>query len=260
MVIYLVFVAVAVFSFNQIPSTFLPEEDQGYFFTSIQLPSDATAERTMGVVKKIENFVQSRDAVESSMSILGFSFSGSGAGSAFAVTTLRDWNERNNATTQQEVQALTDHLQDLNEGVVFGMLPTAIDGLGTSSNISLQLLDRSNSGYQKFQNTQRQFIQKARESSLFSSVSFESLPETNSIKLKIDRKKAQVLGVSFTSISDTISTALGSNYVNDFPNKGRLQQVIIPAIAESRMRWEISRLVYSHGRDGWGFIRILDAL
>lgn len=255
MVIYLAFVAVAVFTFNQIPSTFLPEEDQGYFLTSIQLPSDATAERTMDVVKKVENFVQSRDAVESSMSILGFSFSGSGAGSAFAVTTLKDWNERNSATTQQEVQALTEHLQDLNEGVVFSMLPTAIDGLGTSSNISLQLLDRSNSGYEKFQNIQRQFIQKARENSAFSSVFFESLPETNSIKLKIDRKKAQVLGVSFTSISETISTALGSNYVNDFPNKGRLQQVVIQANAESRMRLEdILKLSIRNERGGMVYL------
>ncbi|MGF1875642.1 multidrug efflux RND transporter permease subunit [Photobacterium frigidiphilum] len=255
MVIYLAFVAVAVFTFNQIPSTFLPEEDQGYFLTSIQLPSDATAERTMDVVQKVENFVQSRDAVESSMSILGFSFSGSGAGSAFAVTTLKDWNERNNATTQQEVQALTEHLQNLNEGVVFSMLPTAIDGLGTSSNISLQLLDRSNSGYEKFQNIQRQFIQKAGENSAFSSVFFESLPETNSIKLKIDRKKAQVLGVSFSSISETISTALGSNYVNDFPNKGRLQQVIIQANAESRMRLEdILKLSIRNERGGMVYL------
>lgn len=238
MVFYLAFVAVAVYAFGKIPSTFLPEEDQGYFLTSIQLPSDATQERTMKVVEKVESFVESREGVDANMSILGFSFSGSGAGSAFTITTLKDWKERNGTSTQQEVEALSTHLQDLNEGSVFSLLPTAIDGLGTSSNISFQLMDRSNSGYEKFQQVQSQFLQKARENSAFASVFFESLPETSGIKLKIDRKKAQALGVSFTSISETISTALGSNYVNDFPNKGRLQQVIIQANAESRMRLE----------------------
>lgn len=255
MVFYLVFVAVAVYAFGKIPSTFLPEEDQGYFLTSIQLPSDATQERTMKVVEKVESFVESREGVDANMSILGFSFSGSGAGSAFTITTLKDWKERNGTSTQQEVEALSTHLQDLNEGLVFSLLPTAIDGLGTSSNISFQLMDRSNSGYDKFQQVQSQFLQKARENSAFASVFFESLPETSGIKLKIDRKKAQALGVSFTSISETISTALGSNYVNDFPNKGRLQQVIIQANAESRMRLEdILKLSIRNDRGGMVYL------
>ncbi|KMV31073.1 acriflavine resistance protein B [Photobacterium swingsii] len=255
MLFYVAFVAIAIYSFGKIPSTFLPEEDQGYFYTSIQLPSDATVERTMDVVTKVEDFVQSREAVDSSMSILGFSFSGSGAGSAFSITTLKDWENRNGATTNQEIDALAEHLQGLNEGMVFSMLPTAIDGLGTSSNISFQLMDRSNSGYDKFQNVQRKFLQKARESSQFSSVFFESLPETNGIKLKIDRQKAQALGVSFTSISETISTALGSNYVNDFPNKGRLQKVILQADAKSRMQLEdILKLSIRNERGGMVYL------
>ena len=236
MLLYVALVMVCFYSFSLVPSTFLPEEDQGYFFTSIQLPPDATVERTMDVVTKIEHFTHAREAVDASMSILGFSFSGTGSGSAFGVTTLKDWQERNGSSTQLEIQALDEHLSDLTEGQVFSVLPAAIDGLGSSSNLSFQLQDRGNAGYQRFQDTQDAFLQQAYASDKLSSVYFEALPETNGVHLQIDRAKARVLGVPFNAISETISTAMGSSYVNDFPNNGRLQQVIVQVQAESRMQ------------------------
>ncbi len=131
MMLYMGFVAACIYAFTLLPSTFLPEEDQGYFMTSIQLPSDATVERTMEVVTRMEAFTRSREAIDNSMSILGFSFSGTGSGSAFGITTLKDWDKRNGSSTQQEVQALSENLSDLTEGQVFSVLPPAIEGLGS---------------------------------------------------------------------------------------------------------------------------------
>lgn len=236
MVLYIAIVVLCITAFNLVPSTFLPEEDQGFFLTSIQLPSDATAERTMVVINKIEQYLNGREAVASQMSISGFSFSGSGAGSAFGVTTLKDWSERNGSSTELEMQGLSEHLNDLTEGDVFSVLPGAIEGLGNSSNISLQLQDRANLGYESFQNIQSEFMTKLNNSEKIASVFIESLPETNGVKLNIDRSKAQALGVPFSAISESISAALGSSYVNDFPNNGRLQQVIVQVQASSRMQ------------------------
>lgn len=238
MALYLAIVVLCIYAFASVPSTFLPEEDQGYFLTSIQLPSDATVERTMDVVTKIEQFTQARDAVNASMSILGFSFSGTGSGSAFGITTLKDWDERDGSSTQQEMEALSTHLSSLTEGQVFSVLPAAINGLGNSSNLSFQLQDRTNSGYQQFQKVQTEFLNQAYASGKLTSIFFEALPETNGIQLNIDRAKARALGVPFNAISETISTAMGSSYVNDFPNNGRLQQVIVQVQAESRMQLE----------------------
>lgn len=236
MVLYIAIVVLCITAFNLVPSTFLPEEDQGFFLTSIQLPSDATAERTMVVINKIEQYLNGREAVASQMSISGFSFSGSGAGSAFGVTTLKDWSERNGSSTELEMQGLSEHLNELAEGDVFSVLPGAIEGLGNSSNISLQLQDRANLGYESFQNIQSEFMTKLNNSEKIASVFIESLPETNGVKLNIDRSKAQALGVPFSAISESISAALGSSYVNDFPNNGRLQQVIVQVQASSRMQ------------------------
>ncbi|QQX78753.1 multidrug efflux RND transporter permease subunit [Shewanella sp. KX20019] len=256
MLLYVSIVAICVVSFGLVPSTFLPEEDQGYFLTSIQLPSDATAERTMTVVKKMEDFTRNRDAVAASMNISGFSFSGSGAGSAFGITTLNDWGKRHGSSTQLEMQALAEHLADLTEGEVFNVLPGAIEGLGNSSNISFQLQDRANSGYDRFQKIQAEFITKLNESDKIGTVFLETLPESNGVKLNIDRAKAQALGVPFNAISETISAALGSSYINDFPNNGRLQQVIVQVQASSRMQLDdILQLSIRNTQGGTVYLR-----
>jgi hydrophobe/amphiphile efflux-1 (HAE1) family protein len=236
MVIYIVMLVITFVLFGQLSTTFLPEEDQGYILTSIQLPSDATTERTEKIVKGLEDFVLARDAIDSSMTVLGFSFSGTGAGSAFSVTTLKDWDERAGSSTQAELQALNEYLGNAEEGAIFSMLPPAVEGLGNSSNLSFQLLDRGNSGYDNFQKSQAKFIELANQSELLANVFFETVSEAAGVKLEINRQKAQALGVSFTGISDTLSTAMGSTYVNDFPNKGRLQQVIVQAKASARMQ------------------------
>jgi len=236
MFVYGAIVAALVLAFMQLPSAFLPEEDQGYFITSIQLPSDATMERTLDTVRLYEQHVASRPGIENNQSILGFSFSGAGANAAMAFTMLKDWKERNGATAQQEVALAQQAMGAAKEGSIMSLMPPAIDELGNSSGFSLRLQDRAGQGLAALQAAQNQLLTLAAQSSKVAGVYPDGLPPGSSVRLDIDRAKAEALGVSFASVSDMLSAAMGSSYVNDFPNAGRMQQVIVQADAPARMQ------------------------
>ncbi len=236
MLVFAAMVAVLVLAFRQLPSSFLPEEDQGYFMTTIQLPADATAERTLDLVKVYEQHVASRPSIQSNMTVVGFGFSGSGTNAAMAFTMLKDWGERNGATAQSEADLAQQAMAGTTEGTVMTMLPPAIDELGTSSGFTLRLQDRANQGYAALKAAETKLLELAAQSRIVRDLYPDGLPAGTSIRLDIDRQKAEALGVSFTSISETLSTAMGSLYVNDFPNDGRMQQVIIQADAPARMQ------------------------
>lgn len=231
--------AVLVIAFGRVPSSFLPEEDQGYFITSIQLPADATTERTREVVKTYEDYVASRPGIKSNISILGYGMSGSGANTAMGFTMLKDWDQRDGANVWEEVyDAYKAMAQKVKEGTVFSLMPPAIDELGNSSGFSMRLLDRGNQGHAALQAAQAKLIEMASKSKVVAGVYADGLPPGSGISLHIDRSKAEALGVAFTSVSELLSTAMGSNYVNDFPNRGRMQQVIVQADAQARMQIE----------------------
>ena len=250
MVGFLVIVCLLVVGFINLPSSFLPEEDQGYFLTSIQLPSDATRERTLDIVKKFESHILKRPGVKDSEAVLGFGFSGSGTNAALIFTILKDWDERDGATAGAEVSAANAAMADTREGMVMNLLPPAIDALGNSSGFSLRLQDRSGQGYDALLNAQNQLLGMAAQSKVVAMVYPEGLPAGMSIKLDIDRAKAQTLGVSFAAISETVSAALGSAYVNDFPNNGRMQQVIVQADASARMQIDDVLALYVRNDQG----------
>lgn len=250
MLLFLALTAVLLLSFRQLPSSFLPEEDQGYFLTTIQLPADATSERTLDVVKTFEEHVATRPGIQSNMSILGFGFSGSGANAAMAFTLLKDWKQRDGATSQEEVALAQQAMADTTEGTVMSLMPPAIDELGTSSGFTMRLQDRSNQGYAALKAAESQLLGLAAQSQIVTDVYPDGLPAGTSIRLDIDRQKAEALGVPFTSISETLSTAMGSTYVNDFPNAGRMQQVIIQADAPARMQIDDVLRLYVRNNNG----------
>ncbi|RSV47214.1 multidrug efflux RND transporter permease subunit [Sphingomonas sp. ABOLD] len=224
------------FAFTQLPSSFLPEEDQGYFMTSFQLPADATASRTLEAVQAFERHMAGRPGVERTEAILGFGFSGSGPNAAMIYTILKDWGHRGGTDVRSEAAAADAAMHKaVHEGQVMSMLPPAIDELGTSSGFALRLEDRAGKGRQALFDARDALITTAAHSPKLEGVYAEGLPAGASVRLDIDRAKARALGVSFSAISDMIGTALGSSYVNDFPNKGRLQQVIVQADAKDRM-------------------------
>ena len=251
MLVFAALTAILFLAFRQLPSAFLPEEDQGYFMTTIQLPADATVERTLDIVKTYEKHVASRPGIDSNMSVLGFGFSGSGPNAAMAFTTLKDWKQRNGATAQDEVARVQDAMAGIAEGSVMSLMPPAIDELGTSSGFTMRLQDRANQGHAALKAAEVKLLQLAAQSKVVTGVYPEGLPAGTSIRLDIDRVKAEALGVSFGTISKTLSTAMGSSYVNDFPNRGRMQQVIVQADAPARMQIDdVLRLYVRNSRGG----------
>lgn len=235
MAVFAVLCAVLVLAMQQLPSAFLPDEDQGYFMTSIQLPAGATSERTLAVVKQYEAHVASRPALDNNMVILGFSFAGAGPHTAMAFTMLKDWDLRAGASAADEAQRAQQAMADSAEGAVMSLLPPAIDELGTSAGFTLYLQDRANQGEAALQQAQVDLLALAAQSAIVTDVYPDSLPPGDSVQLTIDRQKAEAMGLSFHALSNTISAAMGSFYVNDFPNAGRMQQVIVQADATTRM-------------------------
>ncbi|YCH21128.1 multidrug efflux RND transporter permease subunit [Pseudomonas sp. D1-3] len=236
MVVFVLLCGVLAIAGQQLPSSFLPEEDQGYFMTSIQLPTGATSERTLDVVKRFEEHVASRPALDANLVVQGFSFSGSGPNAAMAFTMLKDWDQRNGATAAEEAALAQAAMADNVEGTVMSLMPPAIDELGTSSGFTLFLQDRGNRGEAELLEAQAQLLELAGQSKIVSDVYPDGLPPGESIRLNINRPKAEAMGLSFTAVSSTLSAAMGSLYVNDFPNAGRMQQVILQADAPARMQ------------------------
>lgn len=250
MALYAVLCLVLFFSMRSVPSSFLPEEDQGYFLTSIQLPSDATSERTLDVVKSFEKTVLDRPGIDTNLSIMGFSFAGSGPNSALAFTTLKDWGDRQGATAGSEANHVLENMYGIPEGDVYSLMPPAIDELGNSSGFAMRLEDRAGKGYAGLKEAQDKLLDLAAGSKVVQGVYVDGLPEGQVINLQIDRQKAFALGVSFNDISQTISGATGSLYVNDFPNGDRMQQVIIQADAPFRMELDDILKLYVRNSNG----------
>ncbi|WP_404680430.1 multidrug efflux RND transporter permease subunit [Raoultella terrigena] len=223
---------------SSLPSSFLPDEDQGYFMSSIQLPADATMQRTLKVVQKFEDEIATQQAVESNIMILGFGFSGSGQNSAMAFTTLKDWKKRAGTTAQDQADYIQSTMENVPDAVTMSLLPPAISDMGTSSGFTYYLQDRAGKGYQALKKAANDLVQHANQSHQLSDVYIDGLPEGTSLALDVDREKAEAMGVSFDEINQTISVATGSNYVNDYTNKGRVQQVIVQADAPHRMQPE----------------------
>ncbi|WP_370975413.1 multidrug efflux RND transporter permease subunit [Enterobacter roggenkampii] len=223
---------------SSLPSSFLPDEDQGYFMSSIQLPSDATMQRTLDVVKKFEAEIAVRPDIESNIMILGFGFSGSGPNSAMAFTTLKDWKNRQGSTAQDEADHIQASMTNVTDAVTMSLLPPAISDMGTSSGFTWYVQDRAGAGYEALKRAADALVQQANQRPELSDVYIDGLPEGTSLALQVDREKAEAMGVSFDDINQTLSVTLGSNYVNDYTNNGRVQQVIMQADAPYRMQPE----------------------
>ncbi|EHN8799422.1 multidrug efflux RND transporter permease subunit [Enterobacter asburiae] len=238
LLLYAALCAALFLGLSSLPSSFLPDEDQGYFMSSIQLPSDATMQRTLNVVKKFEEEIAARPDIESNIMILGFGFSGSGPNSAMAFTTLKDWKNRQGSTAQGEADHIQASMANVSDAVTMSLLPPAISDMGTSSGFTWYVQDRAGLGYEALKRAADALVLQANQRPELSDVYIDGLPEGTSLALQVDREKAEAMGVSFDEINQTLSVTLGSNYVNDYTNNGRVQQVIIQADAPYRMQPE----------------------
>lgn len=251
LLVYLVLVAGLVYGFSQLPSSFLPTEDQGYTITDIQLPPGASRARTEQVAAQIEAHNATEPGVGNSTLVLGFSFSGDGQNAALAFTTLKDWSERG---ADDSAQAIADRanaaFSQLKDAIAYSVLPPPVDGLGTSSGFEFRLQDRGGLGHAALMAARDQLLANAEKSPVLVNVRESALAESPQVQLEVDRKQANALGVSFADIGNVLNTAVGSNYVNDFPNQGRMQRVVVQA--EGDQRSQVDDLLKIHVRNSSG--------
>ena len=238
MVIYLAIVAGAAWMYQRLPTSFLPNEDQGTMLVNVQLPPGATQERTLAVMQQVEGFLLKQPEVQGMVGVLGFSFSGQGQNAALAFVTLKDWAERTGPDSS--AQALAGRafgaLSGIRDAFIFPLSPPPIPELGSSSGFSFRLQDRAGLGHEALLGARNQLLGMAAKSKVLTQVRPDGLEDAPQVQLDIDRDRAAALGVGFDAINATISTALGSTYANDFPNSGRLQRVVVQADAPARMQ------------------------
>lgn len=234
--LYLGIVAILAFLFTRLPSSFLPEEDRGVFLTQMNLPVGSTIEQSNAVMDKIENYYLQEDAVQSVFSVVGFSFSGRSQANGIAFVRLKDWSERDES---QSVQAVIGRafgfFSTIKEAMIFAFNLPPIPELGTASGFDMYLQDRGNLGHAKLMQARNQLLGMAGQSELLTQVRPNGLEDAPQLKIDIDFEKAQALGLTIASINDTLSTAWGSAYVNDFIDRGRVKRVYVQGEADDRM-------------------------
>ena len=240
LVIYVAIIGAVVILYQRLPSSFLPNEDQGNILVNVQLPPGATQERMVNVMEQVEGYILKQPEVKSMVSVLGFSFSGQGQNAGIGFVTLKDWSERKGAG--ESASALAGRafgaLSGIRDAFIYPLSPPPIPELGAASGFSFRLQDRAGQGRQALVNARNQLLGMASQSKVLSQVRPDGLEDAPQLQIDIDRDKAQALGVGFDAINSTLSTALGSSYLNDFPNRGRLQRVVIQADAPARMQPE----------------------
>ncbi len=238
MVVFVVLVGVVGLLFTRLPNSFLPNEDQGYVIANIQLPPGATAERTNVVLRAMEEYVMKQPEYANMVALTGFSFSGQGQNMGLAFIPLKPWSERKGQgqDAQSFANRITMHMGALRDSFIFVVSPPPIPELGTGTGFSFRLQDRGGNGHEALVKARNQMLGMAMQSKVLTGMRPEGLEDAPQLKLNIDRDKAQALGVTFGAINTALSTSLGSSYVNDFPNQGRLQRVIVQADAPNRMQ------------------------
>jgi multidrug efflux pump len=239
MLIYAALLVGLAWAFVQLPGGFLPVDDQGFITTDVQTPSESSYERTEAAVEKVEQYLAQRPGVENVTFLTGYSYSGQGINTAQAFITLKDWSERSPKDSASAlVGDINRDLTSIRDAKISALQPPPIDNLGNSSGFSFRLEDRGQKGLAALTNAANQLVAEANAGDILQNVYVEGLPRAPQVNLVIDREKAGAFGVTFEDINNTISTELGSNYVNDFPNRGRMQRVVVQADRDSRMKPE----------------------
>ncbi|MDE9613869.1 efflux RND transporter permease subunit [Citrobacter portucalensis] len=240
LVVYLVIVIGMAVLFMRLPTSFLPEEDQGVFMTMIQLPAGATQERTQKVLDQVTQYYLTNEKanVESVFTVNGFSFSGQGQNSGLAFVSLKPWDERSGEENSVEavIARATRAFSQIRDGLVFPFNMPAIVELGTATGFDFELIDQGGLGHTALTQARNQLLgMVAKHPDLLVRVRPNGLEDTPQFKLDVDQEKAQALGVSLSDINETISASLGGYYVNDFIDRGRVKKVYVQGDAKYRM-------------------------
>ena len=236
--IFLVVVVISVLVFLRIPTSFLPEEDQGRMFTLVSGPASTTLEQTREKMKKVEDFYlnDAGDAVEGLFTAAGFSFAGQAQNVGIAFVKMKPWAERNEQASVFNIKEQAfKSLSTVPDAMVIPLIPPPVSALGNASGFEFQLVDQGGLGHEALVQATNQLLAKANQSELLTSVRFNGLADNPQYNLDIDTIKARALGVPVATINQTLSAALGGTYVNDFLEDGRVKRVYVQAEDQYRM-------------------------
>lgn len=248
-IIYVIILAAVGGLFKYLPSSFLPDEDQGAIMAMIQLPSGGTREQTLAVLTKFTDYfkTQEKDNVESVFGVAGFSFAGSGQNMGLAFVKLKDWSVRPSASQSAEaiIGRAMGFLSTIKEAQVYAFNLPSIPSLGNATGFDLYLQDRGNLGHDKLMQARNQLLGMAAQDPTLVRVRPNGMEDTPQYNIQIDYEKALALGLTVSDINTTLSTAWGGDYVNDFVDRGRIKKVYVMADAPFRMQPEDMKLWYT---------------
>jgi multidrug efflux pump len=239
--VYLLIFAGMIWMFMRIPSTFLPEEDQGVIFAQVQTPAGSSAARTQAVLDEARTYLLDKEsaAVQSVFTVNGFNFAGRGQSSALAFILLKPWGDRNddNSVFALAKRAQT-HFFTFRDALSFAVVPPSVLELGNATGFDFYLQDQGGVGHTKLMEARNQFLGMAAQSKILAGVRPNGLNDEPQYQLKIDDERASALGVALTDINTTMSVAFGGSYVNDFIDRGRVKKVYVQGQPDSRMKPE----------------------
>ncbi|EKF74942.1 AcrB/AcrD/AcrFa family protein [Alcanivorax hongdengensis A-11-3] len=237
--IYAVIVGVLGFAFVRLPTSFLPDEDQGILFALVTLPTGSTQEQTVDVLKKMEGYYLNKEksAVDGLFTVAGFSFTGQGQNAGMAFVNLKDWDERDLSKDgiNQIIGRSMGFFSTIREAMIFALNLPAIPELGTANGFDFQLQDRAGLGHDALIQARNQMLGMASQEPSLVGVRPNGLEDGPQYKIEIDQQKAKALGVGLNDINKTLQIAWGSSYVNNFVDRGRVKRVYVQAEAPYRM-------------------------
>lgn len=254
LLIYALLIGGMVLLFIKLPTSFLPQEDRGMFLTSIQLPSGATQQQTLRVVRKVEDYFLNNEKanVASVFAAVGSGPGGNGQNVARMFVRLKDWSARDPQTGSSFaiIERATTELDKIKEARVYASNPPAISGLGSSAGFDMQLQDHAGLGHDALMAARDSLLQMASREPQLIRVRHNGLDDSPQLQIDIDQRKAQALGVAVSDINDTLQTAWGSDYVNDFMDRGRTKKVYVQSAAPYRMLPNDINLWYVRNKSG----------
>ena len=252
--VYLLIVGVMAFTFWRLPSGFLPEEDQGVMIALVQGPSGATSARTQkGLDLVRDHFLEDAgDAIRGVYTINGFSFAGTGQNSGIAFIPMKEWKDRPGAANKAQavIGRAMGVFSQYKDGMIFAVIPPAVQELGNATGFDLQLVDEGGLGHERLLAARNQLLGMAAQNKSLVGVRPNALDDAPQLKVNVDQDKARALGLDLSTVNNTIATAWGGAYVNDFIDRGRVKRVYIQADEPYRMTPEDIGSLFVRGESG----------
>ena len=237
-IVYLAVVGALAFFFLRLPSGFLPAEDQGYAFALVQLPPGATLNRTSEVLKTLEHhfLVDEKANVDGLFTVAGFSFTGQSQSTGLAFVHFKDWKDRKGSANRAQaiVGRALKSFASIRDAQVFALIPPSVQELGNATGFDFELEDVGALGHAKLLAAQQQLLAMAAKEPSLLQVRPNGLPDTAQFHVDVDQPRATALGLSIADVNDTLATAWGSSYVDQFIDRGRTKRIYVQGDAQFR--------------------------